>query len=98
MARGTLTLYDVPAEVRAKGAAEARKTFLQMLTNPHLSMEQRADIQERLQWCGKWESLNIEDVIPRPVQPSVPPPATSEPPQGNNHVVELSESLSIEEG
>lgn len=84
MARGNLTIYDVPAEVRAKGAAEARKSLHQMLSNPHITSEQRRDLHQRLQWCSKWETLNVSEIVEKtvPVQ---------------NHKVDLSESLTVKE-
>lgn len=100
MARGVLTLYDVPAEIRAKGAAEARKHLLQLQSNPHLTSQQRDDLRQRLLWCSKWEQLKVGEVLPPPppvVEPE-PAPAPSEPPrQGTNHSVEVADSLSVSE-
>jgi len=90
MPRGTLTIYDVPDAVRAKGAAESRKRILQMLMNPYLSQSQRDELQQQLQMVSRWENLDLEDVIKR--QPQV------EAPKGTDHSVEISESLSVEEG
>lgn len=100
MGQGILTLYDVPATIRAKGAAEARKQLLQLQANPHLNEEQRADLRQRLQWCSKWEQLKVGEVLPPPA-PAPTPPAegpTEDPPSGTNHSVDLSETLSVAEG
>jgi hypothetical protein len=86
MARGTTTLYDLSPAQRAKGAAEVRKATLQMLSNPHLTPEQREELRARLAWASKFESCDIADVLERP--------ETREP---VNHVIEISESLSVEE-
>lgn len=96
MPRGTLTLYDVPPEVRAKGAAQARQQLHTLLSNPHLSKEQRQDLLDRLNWASKWEALNISDVVPPPppAPPELPPAPPREP---QHHVVEVVESLSITE-
>jgi hypothetical protein len=62
----TLSLYDVPPEIRAQGAALARQQLRQFLRNPHLTKQQKAELREQLQWVGKWEHLQIEEVLPKP--------------------------------
>lgn len=93
MPRGRITLYEVPPEQRAKGAAEARKATLQMLSNPHLSNEQREELRERLRWASKFETCDISEVLPREAPASsIPPPR-----EPVNHDVEISEDLSVSE-
>lgn len=91
MARGNLTIYDVAPETRAKGAAEARKSLHQMLSNPHLTQLQKADLTERLKWISKWENLNVSEVLPKPTA------NVEAPRQPTDHAVSVSESLSVEE-
>jgi hypothetical protein len=86
MARGKLTLYDVPSDQRAKGAAEARKSTLQMLSNPHLSSSQKEELRERLRWISKLESCDISETLGKP---EVREPV--------NHDVEVTEDLSVTE-
>lgn len=97
MARGKLTIYDVPPESRSKGAAEARKNLLQMLSNPHLSSVQRKDLTDRLKWVSKWETLNVSEVLPKPVVIPDPAPVVSESPgrEPVNHDVSIAESMSV---
>jgi hypothetical protein len=96
MARGTLTIYDVPPEVRAKGAAQARQQLHMLLSNPHLTARQKKDLLERLAWISKWESANVEEIVPRPAPPpEAPPPPPAREPQ--NHTVELTETLTVKE-
>jgi hypothetical protein len=94
MARGTLTIYDVPPEIRAKGAAQARQQLHMLLSNPHLTAEHKKDLLERLAWISKWESANVEEIVPRPeAPPAAPPPPPAREPQ--NHIVELEETLTV---
>lgn len=83
MARGKLTIYDVPAHIRSKGAAAAKKNYQQLLSNPQLTAEQVQDLQARIRWASKWESLNVSEVLP----PRTPV----------NHVVSVVENLSVTE-
>lgn len=93
----TLTLYQVPADVRAKGAAQARQQIHQLLSNPSLTAEQRKELLDRLRWANKWESLDIEEVLPRlPALPEAPP-EEAPPREPQHHAVEIVESLNIEE-
>jgi hypothetical protein len=62
----TLTLYDVPPEVRAQGATLARQQIRQALRSPFLTKQQREELQGQLQWVGKWEHLQVGDVLPKP--------------------------------
>jgi len=96
MARGSRTVYDVPAEIRSKSVNEARKHIQQMLLTPNLPPQQREGYLEQLQWYSRVESLDLADVVPPPVEfaPTEPAPAM----QATNHSVELSEDLSIQEG
>lgn len=94
MARGTLTIYDVPGEVRAKGAAQARMQVHVLLSNPHLTSEQREDLLARLVWISKWESANVGEVLPPPVEPEVEP-VTPRLPQ--HHSVEVVEVLAVDD-
>lgn len=86
MPRGRGTLYDVPPDQRAKGAAEARRSTLQMLSNPHLTNEQREELRERLRWASKFESCDIADVLEKP-----------ETRQPVNHDIEISEEMNVAE-
>jgi len=102
MARGVLTLYEVPAEVRAKGAAQARQQLHTLLSNPHLTEAQREDLRARLAWVTKWETANVGDLLP---PPSSPPEDsfTTEPsqevpsPTPTHHQVEVLETLQVDE-
>lgn len=94
MPRGKITLYDVPPEQRAKGAAEARKATLQMLSNPLLSNEQREELRERLKWASKFENCDIVGVL---AAPEASPPESETPREPVNHDIEITESLSVNE-
>ncbi len=67
MARGTITVYDIPPEVRSKGAAQARQQLHTLLSNPHLTATQRAELLDRLAWVAKWEEADVGEILPRPV-------------------------------
>ena len=96
MARGRLTIHDVPPEMRARGAAQARQQLHMLLSNPHITASQRKDLLERLAWVSRWEAGNVEDICPRPdAQPEPPPAPPAREPE--NHVVELSETLTVAE-
>jgi hypothetical protein len=84
VARRTLTLHQVPSEIRAQGAAEARRNLYQMLSQPGLKEEQREEVRAQLKWASKWESLNIADIVAPPAEPT-------------SHVVELSEKVRLED-
>lgn len=94
MARGTLTIYDVPGEVRAKGAAQARMQLHMLLSNPHLTPEQREDLLQRLAWVTKWETANVSEVLAPPVE-AEPEPITPRIPQ--HHSIEIVEVMSVED-
>lgn len=95
MARGRLTLYEVAPEVRAKGAAEARKSAIQMLSNPNLTQAQKAELRERLKWVSKIETCNIADVLAKPEPaPELPPEPGRQP---VNHNIDVVESVSVKE-
>lgn len=97
MARGVLTIYDVPPEIRAKGAAQARQQLHTLLSNPHLTATQRKDLLDRLAWVAKWESANVEEILPRPTPAPALPEATESPRTPQHHVVEISETLTVKE-
>jgi len=94
MARGRLTIYDVPPEARTKGASEARKTLLQMLSNPHLTKEQKEDLTARLKWVSKWENLNVSEVLLKDSETPISGPLESDR-EPVNHDISLSESMTV---
>lgn len=96
MARGRVTLYEVAPEVRAKGAAEARRSAIQMLSNPNLTQEQKTELRERLKWVSKVETCNIADVLAKPEPPAAEAPAASDR-QPVNHNIDVVESVSVTE-
>jgi hypothetical protein len=87
MGQKTLTIYDVPDHVRQKGAATAKANTLQLLSNPHISPEYRAELLTRLSWASKWENLKVGEVLP-------PPPPGRTP---VNHEISLVEQLEADE-
>lgn len=96
MARGHLTIHDVPPEIRAKGASQARQQLHMLLSNPHITEIQRKDLLERLAWVSRWERGDVGDICPpKPAAaaPPAPPPSPERTPQ--NHVVELTETLTV---
>lgn len=98
MARGRLTIHDVPPEVRARGASQARQQLHTLLSNPHLTAAQQKDLRERLAWVARWEAGKVDDICPRPDAPA-PPPAPPAPPtrEPQNHAVDVAETLSVTE-
>jgi hypothetical protein len=98
MARGRLTIHDVPPEIRAKGAAQARQQLHMLLSNPHITAEQQKDLRDRLAWIARWEAAKVDDICPPPNAPP-PPPAPPAPPARapQNHVVEVAETLTVED-
>jgi len=99
MARGHLTIHQVAPEVRARGAAQARQQLHMLLSNPHLTAVQRKDLNERLAWISRWERGDVDDICPRPeikAAPPAPPPPPARKPQ--NHSVELTETLTVDDG
>jgi Holliday junction resolvasome RuvABC endonuclease subunit len=84
MAIRTFTIHGVDPESRAKGAAILRKQLQQALQSPVLSSEQRIEIQDRLRGIATWETTGVA--------PQVTPERVPQ-----NHVVEVSESLTIQE-
>lgn len=100
MARGQITIYEVPANVRARGAKNARLHVQQILANPFLTNDQREELRERLVWIGKLERLDVAHAVPRPApkddkgkDKGKGPPSR----QPVNHTVDLEEDLSIDE-
>ena len=83
MPQGKFTIYDVPEHIRARNASEARKRLQGLLQNPHITLDQRKELMERVAWAAKWETLNIEDVLPKP--------------EPTHHSVDLVENLSLKE-
>jgi len=63
--RGRITLYEVPAHLRSKGAERARKSLRDMLNHPSLTPTQEAHIFARLAWVDQWERLDIEQILPK---------------------------------
>jgi hypothetical protein len=108
MAKGTLTLHHVPADLRARRADKARQQIREYLENPTLTDKQRAHLNEQLKWVARWERGEVEDILPKPPEAlpaapevlSLPPaPAPSVPPKAPvNHSISLTESVSVEEG
>lgn len=92
----TLTIYDVPKETRALGAAAARRQIQQQLNNSFLTLDQRKDLQAQLRWASKWESLRVAEALPSPVAGGTPA-IQGELREPTHHSVELVEDLSIEE-
>lgn len=98
MARGTITVYDVPPEVRAKGAAQSRQQLHTLLSNPHLTATQRAELLDRLAWVAKWEEADVGEILPRPVPTAVVAEQVPETQRAvQHHSVFIDESLSVEE-
>jgi len=102
----TITLYEVPKEIRAVGAASARRQLQLLLNNPQLTSEQRRELQDQLKWISRWERLDIENVVPRfakPVEPVLAAPPPAPPAQAEaqrepqHHTIEVTESLSVTE-
>jgi len=97
MARGRITIHEVPADIRAKGAAQARQQLHILLSNPHLTEPQRKDLHERLAWVSRWESGKVDDICPKPEAPPPPPAPPAQPARTpQNHSVELAETLSVD--
>lgn len=95
MPRGTITLHQVAPEVRAKGAAQARQQLHTLLSNPHLTEEQRTDLRDRLTWVSKWEAGDVGEVLPPPPPPEEAPEPEPRVPQ--HHVVSVQEEMKIED-
>lgn len=95
MARGTITVYDIPPEVRAKGAAQSRQQLHTLLSNPHLTTTQRAELLDRLAWVAKWEEADVSEILPRPAPTVEQVPETQRAAQ--HHSVFIDDSLSVEE-
>lgn len=55
MAVKHLTYRDIPADQRQKGAAEARTRIVTLLSNPFLTPEQRAALDEQRTRIDLWE-------------------------------------------
>lgn len=55
MARGSLTLLEVPADMRSRRAAKLRQQIWDRLADPAITNEQRAIYQGKLQEIGAWE-------------------------------------------
>jgi len=97
MAIRTLTLHEVPKEVRAVGAANARRQIQLLLRNPHLTPVQRMELQEQLKWAGKWESLDIGNLVPSKSKANPNPSKNEAQRKPQHHTVEVVESLSVDE-
>jgi hypothetical protein len=100
MARGLLTIHDVPQEVRTRGANRARNQLRELIANPHLTPEQRADLQARILYVSQWES----GAVALPQKREDPPPSITElaeaqvPPRNpQHHSIEVSESIQVDE-
>jgi hypothetical protein len=87
MGQKTLTIYDVPEDVRRKGAAAAKASIVQALSQP-VSREFREELMERLAWVAKVESLDVAGVV-------TPPPPLREP---VHHEIEVVEQVTSDEG
>lgn len=107
MARGRLTIHDVPQELRSKYAARARKTLRDMQTHPGMTPQQLMVIQERLNWVSKWERADVGAVLPKEkaalaLPSSTSPKALPAAPSGparlpQHHSVEIAEQLTVTE-
>ncbi len=86
MGQKTLTIYDVPDDVRRKGAAAAKASIVQALSQP-VSHEFREELMERLAWVAKVESLDVAGVVS--------PPPLREP---VHHEIEVVEQVTSDEG
>lgn len=86
MGQKTLTIYDVPEDIRRRGAAAAKASIVQALSQP-LSQEYREELVERLAWVSRVETLNVGEVVP--------PPLRREP---VNHDITVEEVLTSDEG
>lgn len=102
MAAKHMSLKDLPQEVRARGAARSRKHLRSMLSNPFLTADQRALLNEQLRQVDVWEAGNLQhpQAEPEPEQGLLPapavaalPPAEARKPQ--NHSIDLSESMTV---
>lgn len=97
MPRGTITIHEVAPEVRAKGAAQARQQIHTLLSNPHLTADQRQDLLDRLTWASKWEAGDVGDVLPPPPPPEETPEPVVTPRVPQHHVVTVQEEMKIED-
>jgi len=95
MARGVVTIHEVPPEIRAKGAAAARQQLHTLLSNPSLTEGQRKELLKHLAWVSKWEAADVGDLVPRPDPKPAPPALPARAPQ--HHVVEVAEVLTVHE-
>ena len=89
MAISTITILEVPGEVRAVGAASARKHLLGLLNNPYLTQEQILELQTQLKEVSARECLVT--IPTEPVPTSVQQVENTRQPK--HHVLKLTETL-----
>lgn len=85
MAKGTLTLRDVPEDLRFRRAEKARQQIREHLEHPALTEEQRQRLQAQLGWVSRWEKGDVP----------LPSPTLIENRRGQEHVVVVTERLSV---
>lgn len=96
MARGTLSIHRLSQEARSKSAEKARDRVKAQFRDPSLQPHQRQALMKDLQWISKWESADVEDIVPAPV--STPPKVEADPSNTpTHHVVQLVETLALDE-
>jgi hypothetical protein len=106
MAKGHLTIRDIPQDVRSRGAERLRSKLRDLLSNPFLPEDQRKVLESKLSEVANWEKGNHRS---EPVAPpaSLAAPSALEPGPRNalvqlprqpqHHSISLTEDLSVEE-
>jgi hypothetical protein len=69
MGQKTLTIYEVPEDVRQKGANSARERITQALASP-MSSEYRETLISQLKWVNRVSALDVADVVSPPTEPT----------------------------
>lgn len=111
MAKGFLTIKDVPQELRTKGAAKLRGQIRDLLANPFIPKDQRAVLESKMNEVAAWEAGAAATAAPvapeepqmalRALAPELPPApvrnALVQLPlrQPQHHTIEVAESLTV---
>lgn len=97
MAKGFLTIGDLPSDLLRLGASRNRTKLRDLLSNPFLPTEQRLELESQAKKVDEWEQ-GISQVRPlTPEPPVVKEEASVSGRIGTNHSIEVVESIGLSE-
>lgn len=91
MAKGFITINQVPQDLRSKAADKLRGKLREMLANPFIPADQRAVLEGQVKEVAAWEAgkATVAELPKAPEPAEEPKPVKTAPPPIRNALVQL---------